>query len=161
MGTHRAMPMQIRLLEELDEAAQQEILLPLRDYNRANNALFYEARERPENAPRAMNVVATDASGRIVGGLIGETQFYWLKIKYMSVADEHRRRGIGRQIMAAAETAAIARGCRYSFVDTMDYQAPIFYQKLGYEIAGRLPNWDSHGHAKLFLMKELTPSSTA
>jgi GNAT superfamily N-acetyltransferase len=147
--------MQIRLLEELDEATEQQILLPLRDYNRANNSVFYEAREQPEHAERAMNVVACDSDGRIVGGLIGQTQFYWLKIKYMSVADDHRRRGIGRQIMSAAEAEAIARGCRYSFVDTMDYQAPVFYQKLGYEIAGKLPNWDSHGHAKLFLMKGL------
>ena len=147
--------MQIRLLDELDETTEQEILVPLCDFNRDNNATFYEARERPENTPRAMNVVAGDDGGRTVGGLIGETQFHWLKIKYMSVAPAHRRRGVGRQLIAAAEAEAILRGCRYSFVDTMDYQAPIFYQKLGYEIAGRLPNWDSHGHAKLFLMKTL------
>ena len=153
--------MQIRLLEELDEAAEQEILLPLRDYNRTNNATFYEARERPENTPRPMNVVACDDNGRIVGGLMGETQFYWLKIKYMSVAEDHRRRGVGRDIVAAAEAEAIVRGCRYSFVDTMDYQAPVFYQKLGYEIAGQLPNWDSHGHTKLFLMKRLIETESA
>jgi hypothetical protein len=37
----------------------------------------------------------------------------------------------------------------------MDYQAPDFYQCLGYTIAGRLDDWDSHGHAKLFLVKRL------
>ena len=41
----------------------------------------------------------------------------------------------------------------------MDYQAPDFYESLGYTITGRLDDWDSHGHAKLFLVKRLITRS--
>jgi len=35
----------------------------------------------------------------------------------------------------------------------MDYQAPDFYRKLGYQIA---ENWDSHGRTKYLLTKQLS-----
>ena len=90
-----------------------------------------------------------------MGGLIGETQFLWLKISVMAVAEHSRRRGIGRRLIELAETEARDRCCRYAYVDTLDYQAPEFYRKLGYQLAGKLENWDSHGHAKCFFTKQL------
>jgi ribosomal protein S18 acetylase RimI-like enzyme len=58
--------------------------------------------------------------------------------------------------MELAEREAVARGCRHAFLDTMDYQAPDFYQKLGYQIAGKLDDWDSHGHAQFLFTKQLS-----
>jgi len=57
--------------------------------------------------------------------------------------------------MELAEQEATARGCRYAYVDTMDYQAPTFYRKLGYQLAGQLDDWNSRGHAKCFFTKRL------
>jgi len=93
-----------------------------------------------------------------VGGLMAETQFKWLKVLLMAVAEGHRGRGVGRGLLAIAEREASARGCEYAFLDTMEYQAPGFYQKLGYVVAGRLEDWDSHGHAKFFFTKRLSPA---
>jgi GNAT superfamily N-acetyltransferase len=128
---------------------------PLREFNEANNAEFWAARERPKNAPRALTVVARDSAGQVLGGLLAETQFKWLKVSIMSVHSGIRGIGIGRQILDAAEREAVARDCQYAYVDTMSYQSPGFYEALGYVIAGRLPDWDSHGHEKLFLTKRL------
>ena len=49
----------------------------------------------------------------------------------------------------------MARGPSRSYTDTLDYQAPQFYPACGYRESGRLPNWDSHGHDKIFFIKEL------
>ena len=57
-------------------------------------------------------------------------------------------------MLQVAEAEDHRRGCQYAYVDTMDYQAQ-FYQRLSYTIAGQLDDWDSHGHAKLFLVKKL------
>ncbi len=75
---------------------------------------------------------------RIVAGLAGETYSGWLFIKYLWVSEALRGRGVGRELMAAAEGRALARGCHSAWVDTFSFQAPGFYQKLGYEPFGEL-----------------------
>jgi len=127
----------------------------LGDFNRQANREFMERRELPEHQTRPLGIVAKSDEGQVVGGLLGETQFAWLKIAIMAVAPERRGKGIGKALVAEAEREAIARGCRYAYVDTMEYQAPRFYEAWGYTIVGRLDDWDSHGHAKLFLTKRL------
>jgi len=147
--------MSYQFIAALDETQREAISFHLRGFNRANNAAFYQARDRPENAVKPLNFLAYDAEGAIVGGLIAETQFLWLKIAVMAVAEHARRRGVGRKLVELAEQEAVARRCRHAYVDTFDYQAPDFYRKLGYQLVGKLDNWDSHGHAKCFFTKQL------
>ena len=141
--------------QDLTEEDREAVCAPLRTYNRERNGEFFAKRDLPEHAARKLNLVARDSEGRIVGGLIAETQFTWLKIEILSVAPESRHRGIGSLLMNAAETEARARGCQYAYLDTADYQAPLFYEKRGYTVAGKLPDWDSHGHAKYLFVKRL------
>ena len=63
---------------------------------------------------------------RIVAGLAGETYSGWLFIKYLWVSEALRGRGVGRELMAAAEGRALARGCHSAWVDTFSFQAPGF-----------------------------------
>jgi ribosomal protein S18 acetylase RimI-like enzyme len=147
--------MDFQVLTVLKPETQDAIYGMLRAYNRASSPEFYSARELPGNAPQPLNVVALDEQGLVLGGVIAETQFAWLKVTYLVVAPERRRRGIGRRLMELAEQEATARGCRYAYVDTMDYQAPTFYRKLGYQLAGQLDDWNSRGHAKCFFTKRL------
>jgi GNAT superfamily N-acetyltransferase len=147
------------IIDVLDESLRESINVELRRYNREKNPAFYAMSELPAGAPRALNVVAFDAAKNPIGGLIAETLLSWLKVSIVSVRDDCRSRGVGSHLMALAEEEALRRECKYSFLDTMDYQAPDFYQKLGYQICGRLDDWDSHGHAKYFLRKSLVVRS--
>ena len=142
--------------DSLVEDDREAICDELRRFNVENNGAFFADRELPANAPRPLYVVARDSDGRLLGGLLAETQFTWMKLSIMAVISAARGRGIGSRLLAAAEAEAFVRGCRYVYADTMDYQAPAFYEKLGYVIAGRLEAWDSHGHAKLMFAKRLT-----
>ena len=136
---------------ELREAVQRE----LRTFNRTANPDFYAARELPENSPQPLNLFVFGDQGQPLGGLFGETVLLWLKVNILTVHADLRQQGLGTQLMREAERIALTRGCQFAYVDTMEYQAPRFYEKLGYIVAGRLPNWDSHGHAKIFLTKAL------
>jgi ribosomal protein S18 acetylase RimI-like enzyme len=147
--------MDYRLVAELTDEKRAAIASPLRAYNRAQNPAFYAARDLPENAPKPLNVVATDPAGTVVGGLIGDTHFGWLEVSIIAVAEHVRGLGIGRRLMELAEQEAVARGCRHVHLDTMDYQAPDFYQKLGYQVASKIDDWDSHGHAQYRFTKQI------
>jgi len=63
-------------------------------------------------------------------------QLFWgqLHIKYLLVEDRYRSHGIARRLMEHAFEFGITQGCRFAFVETMDFQAPEFYQKLGFTI---------------------------
>ncbi|QDU25915.1 putative acetyltransferase [Anatilimnocola aggregata] len=136
---------------ELREAVNVE----LRTFNREQNPAWYAARAATENDAQPLHIFAFSPGGQVCGGLFAETQFHWLKISILAVNSALRGHGIGTRLVQQAEATALARGCRYAYLDTMEYQAPIFYQRLGYQIAGTLPDWDSHGHAKFFLTKKL------
>ena len=143
----------VELMDSLEPDAKSVIESVLATYNTEQNSEFWRARELLANAPRPLNVCVRTDEGRAVGGLVGETQFRWLKVMLMSVEPSWRRRGLGTEMMKIAEKEAVVRRCCYAFVDTMDYQAPGFYERIGYTIAGRIDDWDSHGHAKLFFTK--------
>jgi GNAT superfamily N-acetyltransferase len=137
------------------DAVLEAIKRELREFNRAANPEYWALRGLPENEPQPLHVVAYDASGAVAGGLIATTCFAWLDIDIMSVREKDRRRGIGRRLVAAAEKEALRRGCRYASVDTMSFQAPTFYEQLGYEVAGTFADRDGHGHTKYFFTKTL------
>jgi GNAT superfamily N-acetyltransferase len=143
------------VLDTNDEELKNAVVADLRHYNRLRNAAWFEALTVPCNAARPLNVFALDAAAQPLGGLLGETQLAWLKIQYVSIRADARGHGLGTRLMTLAEAEAANRGCKYAFLDTMSYQAPDFYLKLGYRIAGQLDDWDSHGHAKSFLVKPL------
>lgn len=147
--------MRMELITDVSPELREVVQRELRAFNRAANPDFYAARELPENAPQPLNLIAFDESGQPRGGLFGEAFLLWLKIHILTVQAGCRNQGLGTQLMYEAERIALARGCQFSYVDTMDYQAPAFYEQLGYTIIGRLPNWDSYGHAKIFLTKTL------
>jgi ribosomal protein S18 acetylase RimI-like enzyme len=145
----------IELITSLSPELKEAVLSELRAFNQAANPEWYVLRELPENQPVPVNLVAFDSASQVLGGLLGETHFHWLKISILAVRAEMRGQGLGTRLMDQAESIGRERGCRHAFLDTMEYQAPIFYERLGYQTAGRIDDWDSHGHAKFFMTKEL------
>lgn len=88
--------------------------------------------------------------GEYLGGLIGETLWGYLHVRLLSVDQALRGRGLGRRLMEAAHAEAQRRGCHGAYLDTFSFQAPDFYQKLGYEIYGKLDDFPQ-GYCRYFL----------
>ena len=85
---------------------------------------------------RWLTVFVRDDSGRIVAGLHGWTWGGGAKVQTLWVRQDLRRHGYGTRLLAAAEAEARARGCDRILLDTFAFQAPLFYQKHGYEVLG-------------------------
>ena len=101
-----------------------------------------------------LNLVEYDADGNIIAGLLGGTYWGWMYVDILWVHESHRGKGIGSRLLLVAEREAVRRGCHHVHLDTMSWQAPVFYQKHGYEIIGVLPDIPS-GNQKYLLMKAL------
>ena len=100
---------------------------------------------------RGLYVLARDAD-ELVGGLLGFTHWNWLFISHLWLAEALRGSGVGRQLIDAAETEAVRRGCRHMHCDTFDFQALPFYRKLGFEVFGQLQDYPP-GHTRYYLQK--------
>jgi len=120
---------------------------------------FNNQHAEPEHY-QGLVLFARDPSAGIVGGLLGYTHWRWLFVENLWVADSLRRSGVGRKLMQAAEDEANRRGCQHAYLDTFDFQALGFYQKLGYELFGQLEDYPP-GHTKYFLQKRQLIDSEA
>ncbi|MCJ7700247.1 MAG: GNAT family N-acetyltransferase [Anaerolineales bacterium] len=83
-----------------------------------------------------INLVLKDAGGNVVGGIIASTMFRVMHLEVLWVANEYRKLGYGRELVLAAERIGFEKGCMASQTWTFEFQAPVFYQKIGYELVG-------------------------
>jgi GNAT superfamily N-acetyltransferase len=95
-----------------------------------------------------------DKDGAAVGGIYGWTWGETCYIRYLFIPEEMRNRGLGRSLMQAVQAEARARGCRQIVLTTHDFQAPEFYRRLGFEMAGRVEDYP-RGHQYLTMVKRL------
>ena len=122
------------------------ILEPLREFN---TSMVGEMRRQP--LAIALRDPQNDA---VIGGLWGHSVADWMFIDLLAVPETLRRRGIGASLMAQAEEIAIARGCVGLWLQTGTFQAPMFYEKLGYQCFGELPDYP-RGHRNFYYCKRL------
>ncbi|EDZ98218.1 GCN5-related N-acetyltransferase [Burkholderia sp. H160] len=114
---------------------------------------FNETEAGPINF-RPLVIILTDVEEEIVGGLWGGTAYGWLHTDLLVVPEKARGNGVGTHLMQLAEEEALARGCHSAWLDTHDFQAQPFYERLGYVQFGELPDYPI-GHSRIFLRKTL------
>lgn len=143
----------MNLAEGVDDADVAFIRTHLRDYN--DSLSEYHRLTRPvENGPQPLQLYMRDEDQHIHGGLIAMTHWKWLDIDLLWLDESIRNKGYGTRLIQEAEKIAIKRGCLWSRVSTYSFQAPEFYQKLGYEVWGVVENYPP-GHNEIFLKKTL------
>lgn len=92
---------------------------------------------------------------RFLGGVTTRTVQEWMYVSLLAVSPEARGTGLGAQLIATAEAAARERGLVGVWLDTFSFQAPGFYEKLGYSRFGALPD-SPVGEERIFFAKRLT-----
>lgn len=95
-----------------------------------------------------------DAHQTIQAGLKGWTWCGSCYIQTVWVHKDLRGQRVGTKLLQAAEQEAQRRGCDHMVLGSSSFQAPGFYQKLGYEVFAVL---DEHprSHREYFLHKWL------
>ncbi len=85
-----------------------------------------------------LNILAYDTAQptELIGGAVCEGDWGWLFVDTLWVHEKQRRRGLGAQLLAAAENAALERSLLGVHLMTSSFQALPFYQKQGYTVFG-------------------------
>jgi len=135
----------LHLSDVADEEVRRAIAAPL--------ARFNESRAGP-SGNRPLVVELRDPEGTVVGGLWGATSYGWLFTQLLAVPEQSRGRGLGRELLSRAEAEAMNRGCHAAWLDTFEFQAKAFYERIGYSCFARLPDYPK-GSARYFMRKEL------
>lgn len=140
------MSVEIRLSENVTEEERLGILNPLLAHNLASGG---------DDAYETFALLLRDPdSNEIIGGLYGKVSYRWLLIDLVSVPESMRGQGIGERLMRMAEEVAQKKNCTGIWLETFSFQAPAFYQKLGYCEFGRLADYPP-GHTRLYYQKSL------
>jgi GNAT superfamily N-acetyltransferase len=103
---------------------------------------------------RPIAIAIEDAHGHAIGGLSGSTVYGWLFVELLFVPESLRGQGVGTELMRRAEAEAVARGCHSVWLDTFQFQARGFYERLGYTCFGELKNYPAG--SRFFMSKRLT-----
>lgn len=104
---------------------------------------------------REFTVRAEDADGHLLAGLSGWTWGTCAGIAMVWVREDHRRGGLGGQLLAAAEQVSRERGCTRLTVSSFTFQAPAFYERYGFVETGRTEGLPVEGHADVHFVKLL------
>ena len=121
--------MNIEIFNEHQEGVFNVLVDNLRNFN---FKMMGEERSQP------LMVIIRNDNDEIVGGIAGRTIYHQLLIEVLWVHNDKRGQGLGIQLMEIAEREAKKRGCIAAQVDTLSFQAPKFYEKMGFEIVGKV-----------------------
>ena len=136
---------------EETEAIREALLAPLRAHNQSKAG---------PSGYQPLVVVVSDDAGQPRGGASGYTAYGWMFIQLMVIPEDARGQGLGRKVMTLAEATAVRRGCHDAWLDTHEFQARGFYEKLGYELFGQLPDYPPP-FSRFFFRKRLAAPSAS
>ena len=94
------------------------------------------------------------AGDELVGGAVGRRWGRCAEIQQLWVAESHRGGGIGSRLVRAFEARAAEHGVRHFYLETLSFQAPRFYEALGYRRAYALDVYP-HGVVKYLMRRDL------
>lgn len=108
-----------------------------------------------QSPPRNIALALRDPqTGKTLGGLTARIGYSRMFVELLFVPETLRGRGLGEKLMQQAENVARRSGCSGIWLDTFSFQAPGFYEKLGYSTFGTLADYPP-GHSRYFLHKPL------
>jgi ribosomal protein S18 acetylase RimI-like enzyme len=113
----------------------------------------YNNRHPPLENWQYAGFYALGEDDQLAGGIQGNFEWDWLHITHLWVRTPGL--GLGRQLVEAAAGFAKQHGKRGLFLDTLDFQARSFYERLGFIVIGKIEN-AAGASARYFMSKHIS-----
>ena len=101
---------------------------------------------------RTFGVFIKDKEKKFFGGVKGITYYGCLYVDMLWIHTNLRHQGWGTKLMLEAEKIGKERKVSFATVNTMDWEALPFYQKLGYEIEFTREGYEKN--SKMFFLRK-------
>lgn len=138
----------VQLCENEDECLQLEAFLVERIYEfNAQSTGYFDG--------RLIAGQLRNDDGEVIAAFNGHTWGGCCVIAHLWVQESQRDRGLGKTLLQAAEEEASRRGCEQVVLSTHSFQAPAFYERLGYEKQGVIQG-EPKGYASIIYVKRLS-----
>jgi GNAT superfamily N-acetyltransferase len=131
------------LIACVEAGASVSFMLPM---TRAKADAYWQAVAAAVSGGEALVLGAFDESGAIAGTVSvllrqAENQPHRADVAKMLVHPRAQRRGIGAQLLAAAEAAAVRAGKSLLVLDTASAEAARLYARAGWQEVGQIPDY--------------------
>lgn len=127
----------------------------VKEFQKGLEAFNMEKTAGEFNSPKDwLSLVLKDHDGNIVGGIMTSTLYWAQYLEVLWVDDKYRGLGYGRDLVLEAERLAKKNGCLASQTYMFSFQAPDFYQTIGYKLIATYDGY-FNGITELILMKRL------
>ena len=141
--------MDLRTVELLDDtqcSMWENMLVDLIYEFNANTTGYFDG--------RLMGGRLCTEAGELMGGFSGHTWGGISVITHLWVGQRFRGFGVGEALLTSAEQEAQRRHCVNAILMTHSFQAPGFYERLGYERVCTVEAWPI-GHSNMVYRKSL------
>lgn len=126
-----------------------------KDYKTLSDGMLsYHAKHGHQRTSETINIFLKDNNEKVFGGTIATVLWNGIEINSLWVEGSLRKQGYGRKLIALVENEGKKRGCTIIYTNTFTWQAPGFYEKLGYKSYGKLDNFPE-GNTLTYYFKNL------
>jgi ribosomal protein S18 acetylase RimI-like enzyme len=124
-----------------------------------NNVVFDHGRRLAADGNAQALACFLRKDGKVITGGLGRTEYRRLFITSVWVTESLRGQGIGSEIITRIEQGAFARECQDALLETLREPDVGLYERLGYHILARIPNYVGD-FARHIMLKSLTRLGT-
>lgn len=103
--------------------------------------LSYHASKGHPRKVDKFSITIKDENGKLAGCVMATCLYNGMEITSLWVDEDARGRGLGQKLMELVEAEGKKRGMSFAYTNTFTWQAPEFYEKLGYQLYGKLENF--------------------
>ena len=109
----------------------------------SDGMLKYHAKHGHQRVSELVSIFLKDERKKVYGGVMVTILWNGMEINSLWVEESLRGQGWGRKLVESAEKEGRLRGCTIAYTNTFTWQAPGFYEKIGYKPYGKLDNFPS------------------